>query len=179
VVYSSCSFLGGKRLLTPRAAGRIAARKERPTPQARPEPAAGAKTILLVDDNLPAATTLRHQLLALGYYVHVAGSGNAALDWLAYKTPDLVILDVVMPIMSGIEVCRWIRANPTTRRVPVVFLSARAGTREMTEASNAGGSAYVLKFTHIRRLLAVIRTFLPDSHAAPVTPVRTSAPARR
>lgn len=80
-------------------------------------------TILLVDDRYTAIASLRLYLQSDGYRLLAATSGQAALDAFQNARVDLVVLDVVMPVMDGIEVADRLRANPETREVPIIFLT--------------------------------------------------------
>jgi len=102
-------------------------------------------TIFVVDD-VPANVALLAKLLRdAGYVVRVATSGARALAAIAASPPDLILLDVTMPEMSGLEVCAALKARDATRQIPVIFLSALDDVRDKLSAFQAGGVDYVTK----------------------------------
>ncbi|MDP1997397.1 MAG: response regulator, partial [Gallionella sp.] len=84
-------------------------------------------TILVVDDTPENIDVLR-AILGADYTIKIANSGPLALKITAAQHPDLILLDVMMPGMDGHEVCRQLKANPLTRTIPVIFITARAET---------------------------------------------------
>jgi len=118
------------------------------------------QTILIVDDqdqNLQVVGTL---LSAMGYSVSPAKSGEQALQRLGGLRPDLILLDMVMPGMDGLQVCREIRANPDWCEIPVIFLSAADEKNLIVSALEAGGVDYVTKPFNKAELLSRVRTHL-------------------
>src|SRR5215469_15584037 len=81
--------------------------------------------VLVVEDEAPLVTLLRYNLEKEGFQVCEAGDGEEALIQIAERKPDLVLLDWMLPLVSGIEVCRRIRRSPKTRALPVIILTAR------------------------------------------------------
>src|SRR3712207_1086746 len=123
-----------------------------------------AVKILVVDDE-PQMQHLLHMSLTLrGYDVVVAGDGQSALELAATTQPDLMILDLSLPRMDGLDVCRRIR---TWSRMPIVVLSAREGDRDKVDALDLGADDYVTKPFSMEELLARLRGAL--RHAQPVT----------
>ncbi len=116
--------------------------------------------ILVVDDEPDVlrliAATLEHN----GYDVVTADSGPKALRVLENSLFDLVILDVMMPGMSGFEVCRKIKSNPKHQSVPVVFLTAKWGGEALREGLEAGALMYIQKPFTTRKLLRVVESAL-------------------
>jgi putative two-component system response regulator len=108
-----------------------------PEPQLRP-------TVLAVDDT-PANLNLLSQLLGKAYRVQLAVSGAKALELAQRRAPDIVVLDVMMPELDGYEVCRRLKADPRTRDVPVIFLTALNSADDETRAFDAGGADFVAK----------------------------------
>ena len=133
------------------------------------------KRILAVDDDLAALRALRQILTQKGYDVAVAASGDEALEWLRQGTPDLVILDVAMPGLSGLETCRRIRTDPRFRETPVIFLTAKGMLSEMAEGLEAGSDLYLVKPVLASRLVALVGMFL--SPEAPLAREPRPAPA--
>lgn len=116
--------------------------------------------ILAVDDEPEALGSIRRMLKDEGHEVLTASSGQQALEMLKNQQPELVILDVVMPEMSGIEVCKHIRANPFLAKIPVLFLTAKSHPENIAEGLDAGGDDYITKPFQIIELPARIRALL-------------------
>ena len=97
------------------------------------------KTILIVDDT-PANLDVLVEILKPDYRTKVAISGEKALELvLAVAPPDLILLDIMMPGMSGYEVCQRLKANPTTRNIPVIFVTAMSEVEDETRGLELGG----------------------------------------
>lgn len=123
-----------------------------------------ALSILVVDDEPSFREGLRQALKQEGFIVHLAADGEEALEvWRAYK-PDLVLLDVMLPRMSGIDVCREIRAVDET---PVIMVSARNEEIDAVVALEVGADDYVAKPYRVRELVARMRTVLRRASAVP------------
>ena len=116
--------------------------------------------VLVVDDTAKNVKLLADLLSVKGYDVETADSGQAALDAIEKATPDLVLLDVVMPQMSGYEVCRRIRANPKTDRVPVVMVTALDPGEERVKGIEAGADDFLSKPINQPELLARVRSLI-------------------
>jgi DNA-binding response OmpR family regulator len=116
--------------------------------------------ILIVDDEPNIVVPLEFLMKREGYDVAVAGDGQAALDALAAGAPDLVILDVMLPKLSGFEVCRRIRADPRWSGLKVLMLTAKGRDQEMEKGLGLGADAYVTKPFSTRDLVARIRALL-------------------
>jgi len=116
-------------------------------------------TILVVDDT-PANLTLLAQVLKPHYRVQLAVSGAKALEICRRQPPDLIVLDVMMPEMDGYEVCRRLKADPATRRVPVIFLTALTRTEDESSGFEAGGADFIHKPFNPTTVLARVRTHL-------------------
>src|SRR5687767_5820674 len=102
-------------------------------------------TILVVDDEPLTLEAIRRLLLRAGHSVAAFASGAEALDWLGEHRPDAILLDIVMPGLSGYEVCRRLRAVPRLRHTPVVFLTSKDRSDDRREARTAGSDAFVTK----------------------------------
>src|SRR5262245_29083324 len=113
--------------------------------------------ILVVDDEKQITRVLNRSLASQGYDVHVAADGDAALQTFGDWHPDLVITDLAMPNMSGIELCRKLRAISD---VPIIILSVRGEERTKVEALDAGADDYVTKPFGMDELVARIRATL-------------------
>ncbi|GAA4413992.1 response regulator [Fodinibacter luteus] len=116
-----------------------------------------AERVLVVDDDETIRRTLRINLRARGYEVEVVGSGRDALSTLEDAPPDLVVLDLGLPDVDGVEVLRQLRR---TSRVPVVVLSARHGSDDKVEALDEGADDYVTKPFGMDELMARVRSAL-------------------
>jgi adenylate cyclase len=116
--------------------------------------------ILVVDDTPKNVKLLEDLLMAKGYSVVTALSGREALTQLENEKPDLVLLDVVMPEMSGYEVCEKIRANPATRILPVVMVTALDPGEERVKGLDAGADDFLTKPINRAELLARVRSLL-------------------
>ena len=114
--------------------------------------------ILIADDEPHIVTALEFLLKNNGYEVEVARNGEEALVRIAAGAPDLVLLDVMMPLRSGYEVCREIRSRPGLSRVRVFMLSAKGGKADMQKGLDAGADAYITKPFSNRELLDKIKT---------------------
>jgi PleD family two-component response regulator len=116
--------------------------------------------ILCVDDEESIASLLRQVLKMAGHEVALARNGFEALDSIAEREPDLVVLDRSMPIMDGIEVCRAIKSNPFLSRVPVLMLTALAAVDFKIEGFEAGADDYLSKPFEPRELTARVSALL-------------------
>ena len=134
------------------------------------------KHILVVDDESQITRVLRTSLSSHGYDIRVANDGETALEIMKDWTPDLVITDLAMPNMDGLELCRRLR---TKTQVPIIVLSVRGEERTKVKALDAGADDYVTKPFGMEELLARVRANLrrerPDeSGSAPIESGRFS-----
>lgn len=113
--------------------------------------------ILVVDDEREILRALQKSLVAHGYQVLTATNGKAALTLISQQHPDLVILDLLMPEMDGLEVCRQVR---TTSNIPIIVLSVQDAERDKVRALDLGADDYVAKPFHMNEVLARIRVAL-------------------
>ncbi|MEA2640429.1 MAG: adenylate cyclase, partial [Chloroflexota bacterium] len=120
---------------------------------------AAARTILVVDDVPANVALLQRMLRPLDYRVVVAVNGEDALERVAAEQPDLVLTDIVMPIMDGFALCRHLRSDPATRLLPVIMLTG-SGEQEKLKAIEAGADDFVPKPFHQAELLARIKSLL-------------------
>ncbi|KIN61097.1 Phosphate regulon transcriptional regulatory protein PhoB [Sulfitobacter noctilucae] len=116
--------------------------------------------VLLVEDEPAQREVLAYNLEAEGYAVSRAENGEEAMVQVDEITPDLVILDWMMPLMSGIEVCRQLKTREDTRNIPVIMLSARSEEVDAVRGLETGADDYVTKPYSLRELMARVRTQL-------------------
>jgi two-component system phosphate regulon response regulator PhoB len=116
--------------------------------------------ILIVEDEASLVTLLRYNLEKEGYRVCEAGDGEEALTVLAERKPDLVLLDWMLPSLSGIEVCRQLRRKPATRDLPVIMLTARGEEGDKIRGLNTGADDYLTKPFSLPELTARVRALL-------------------
>jgi diguanylate cyclase (GGDEF)-like protein len=126
----------------------------------RPEAGAPKKRILVVDDHEDNVEVLRARLEARGYDVEGAMSGQEALDTVVRWCPDLILLDVMMPDMDGLEVVRRLKANPALPFIPVIMQTALDSTERMVAGLEAGADDYVTKPINFAELEARVRSLL-------------------
>jgi two-component system, OmpR family, phosphate regulon response regulator PhoB len=119
--------------------------------------------VLVVEDEASLVTMLRYNLEKQGFRVEEAADGQEALTRIAETQPDLVLLDWMLPVVSGIEVCRQIRRRPATRELPVIMLTARTEDQDAVRALNTGADDYVTKPFNLDSLLARMRALLRRS----------------
>src|SRR6476646_11935357 len=101
--------------------------------------------VLVVDDDPDIRVSIVEAVKIAGYEVGGAATGAGALALCKQQCPDLVLLDQMLPDIDGLEVCRRLRDDPTTARVPIVFLTARTGETERVRGLAAGADDYVIK----------------------------------
>ncbi|NJL94256.1 MAG: response regulator [Anaerolineae bacterium] len=116
--------------------------------------------ILLVDDDEEVLGTLSRALNREGYTVRHTTSGQTGIQMIRQDQPSLLVLDIIMPGMDGLEVCKTLRSDETFHRLPILFLSARGHTDEVVEGLDAGGDDYLIKPFELTELHARIRALL-------------------
>ncbi|RME98541.1 MAG: DNA-binding response regulator [Chloroflexi bacterium] len=116
-------------------------------------------SILVVDDEERVALTIERSLQP-HYQVRVAYNGTDALKIARRINPDLVILDIMMPGMDGLQVCRELRSDPILKAVPILFLTARGRVEDKVEGFDAGADDYLTKPFDVRELLVRVRAIL-------------------
>src|SRR6516165_10128055 len=123
--------------------------------------------VLIVEDEAPLVTMLRYNLEKEGFQVCEASDGEDALIQISERKPDIVLLDWMLPLVSGLEVCRRIRRGPDTRAIPVIMLTARSEEHDRVRGLDSGADDYVVKpFSPselVARLRAVIRRTQPGA----------------
>ena len=122
--------------------------------------------VLLVEDEPAQREVLAYNLEAEGYEVRRAENGEEAMLLLAEAKPDLIILDWMMPFMSGLEVCRQIKTREDTRDIPIIMLSARSEEVDAVRGLETGADDYVIKPYALKELMARVRTQLRRTRPA-------------
>jgi DNA-binding response OmpR family regulator len=137
-------------------------RRNEPTPAVNRVP-----RVLVVEDEQDIAGLIKHALERSGEgRVEIVTTGDAALRSVTENPPDLVILDLNLPVLSGIEVCRIIRGRPATAHVPIIMLTARTGEADRVAGLDLGADDYVTKPFSLRELAARVRAVLRRRHGA-------------
>jgi two-component system phosphate regulon response regulator PhoB len=116
--------------------------------------------ILIVEDEEPLALLLRYNLEAEGYAVETIARGDDADTRLREHSPDLVVLDWMLPGLSGIELCRRLRARPESKALPIIMLTARGEESERVRGLATGADDYIVKPFSVPELIARVRALL-------------------
>lgn len=120
------------------------------------------KKILVVDDSR-AMVMMQSLILRKGPYdLLTASDGDEAVEKAVAEHPDLILMDVVMPRMTGFEACRALRARPETQTIPIIFVTTRGEGENVETGFSAGGSDYVTKPVDAAELLAKVRSQIGD-----------------
>jgi len=122
--------------------------------------------ILVADDDPKQAELIRRYAVAEGHVVTVVGDGGAVLDSVRSSLPDLLVLDVMMPVLDGHDVCRVLRAAPESATLPILMLTARAAEDDLLRGLDLGADDYLTKPYSPRELMARARALLRRSRAA-------------
>lgn len=125
------------------------------------------KRILICDDDPAILRVLEVNLDVEGYDVLLARHGEEAIEVAAAEHPDLIILDIMMPKLDGLEVCRRIKSDPKLAKIPIVLLSARAQDMDIREGLEIGADAYLTKPFDPVELLDVIGRLLSGERILP------------
>ncbi|WP_372801828.1 phosphate regulon transcriptional regulator PhoB [Paracoccus seriniphilus] len=122
--------------------------------------------VLVVEDEGAQREVLQYNLEAEGFEVVVADNGEDALLLVQEEQPDLLVLDWMLPKVSGIEVCRQVKADPATRSIPIIMLSARGEETDRVRGLETGADDYVVKPYSVVELMARLRTQLRRTRPA-------------
>jgi two-component system alkaline phosphatase synthesis response regulator PhoP len=118
--------------------------------------------ILVVDDEPNIVQTLQDRLEMNDYKVVTATNGQAGLEKAMSEQPDIILLDVIMPIMDGLEMLERLRKNESTKHLPVIMLTARSQNQDITRANSYGIEDYVVKPFDLSELLEKIESILEN-----------------
>lgn len=124
--------------------------------------------VLIVEDDPAQREVLAYNVRAEGYLIDTAETGDEALLKVREEVPDLIVLDWMLPNVSGIEICRQLKVNSETARIPVIMLSARAEETDRVRGLETGADDYIVKPYSVAELLARIRTQLRRTRPAAV-----------
>lgn len=127
--------------------------------------------IAVAEDEDALAVLLRYNLEAEGYEVDTISRGDEAEIQIKERTPDLLILDWMMPGLSGIELCRRLRARPETERLPIIMLTARGEESERVRGLATGADDYVVKPFSTPELMARVRSILRRANPATISTI--------
>ncbi len=117
--------------------------------------------VLVVEDEQDIAGLIKHALERKGdIEVDIAGAGDAAIRSVSETAPDLIVLDLNLPVLSGVEVCRIVRARPATSHIPIIMLTARASESDRVTGLELGADDYITKPFALRELVARVRAVL-------------------
>jgi DNA-binding response OmpR family regulator len=123
--------------------------------------------VLIVEDEVDINATLQEAFRLVGYDAVGAYTGEAAFAEVGRRCPDLILLDQMLPDVDGVEICRRLRAEPRTKRVPIIFLTARAGEESRVRGLAAGADDYVVKPFSMQELVLRVRGLLRRSSPMP------------
>ncbi|MGC8863785.1 MAG: response regulator, partial [Armatimonadota bacterium] len=127
------------------------------------------ESILIVDDEEDILELLRHHLTGEGYRVLVAETGEDGLALARAKVPDLIVLDLMLPGLDGLDVCRILKRDPETSRIPVLMLTAKSEDADVVAGLELGADDYVVKPFSPRVLIARVRAALRRSRTDQIT----------
>lgn len=125
-----------------------------------------AKNILVVEDDRALAGVLEYNLSSEGFSVTCAMDGQDALNQARSRTPDLVLLDVMIPVMDGVQVCRQLRSEAATRNTPIIMLTAKGEETDQVVGFSVGADDYVTKPFSVRVLLERVKALLRRNERA-------------
>jgi len=122
-------------------------------------------SILVVEDEASISTVIKYNLERLGYKVHILEDGQQVLEYTLQKNPDLILLDWMLPTITGVEICELLRHNDITANIPIIMISARGEEYDKIEGLNKGADDYIVKpFSPVElmaRVKAVLRRIRP------------------
>ncbi len=119
-----------------------------------------AKAILVADDDPDILSIVSMSLESQGYTVHKATNGREAVDLAREHNPDLVLMDMMMPVLSGYEAVAELKGDAGTRDIPIVGLSAKAMATDMERATDVGIDGYITKPFRIAQVMAAVEEYI-------------------
>lgn len=127
-------------------------------------PTLEAQTIMIVDDNPTNLEVLSEALTNVGFRVVIAVDGQSALDQIKYRPPELILLDVMMPGINGYETCHQLKSDPSTRDIPVLFMTALSDADNTAQGLSLGAVDYISKPFQQKEVIARVKTHLQLAH---------------
>jgi DNA-binding response OmpR family regulator len=116
--------------------------------------------VLIVEDEADVAGLMKYSLERIGAQASIVASGDAALKWVGEQVPDLILLDLNLPVVDGLEVCRVLRLRSDTSRVPIIIVTARTGEEDRVLGLHEGADDYICKPFSLRELTARVQALL-------------------
>jgi len=116
--------------------------------------------VLIIDDEIDISETLAYILRAKGFDPIIASDGSEGIKRAARENPDIVLLDIKMPVMDGYEVCVTMKKEENTRTIPIIMITSNSDTDSVVKAHKLGASDYIVKPFNIPTLLNKIRRFV-------------------
>ena len=120
----------------------------------------GPVRVLIVEDHLDSREALRALLEAFGYVVVLAANGKEAVEAALTTSPDLILMDIMMPVMDGLEATREIRKQPQFAKLPIIALTAKAMIDDREKSLEAGANDYIAKPIDVDKLLSLARVWI-------------------
>ncbi len=118
------------------------------------------KRVLIVDDEPNIVISLEFLMQQAGYDVHVAHTGEEAVELIRHLEPDLVLLDIMLPGIDGFEICRWVRENPAWDHMKIIMLTAKGRDVDIAKGFALGADAYITKPFSTKDLMEEVRKAL-------------------
>ena len=125
-----------------------------------------AKKVLIADDEPNIVTSLEFLMEQKGYEIKIARTGDEVLDYVKAFEPDLILIDVMMPLQSGFEVCQTIRENPAWQHIKIIMLTAKGRDSEVAKGLALGADAYITKPFSTKDLVALVDRILEETSRA-------------
>ncbi len=125
------------------------------------------KRILIIDDEVGLRNLLKFRLISFGYDVLVAEDGHTGLEVAKVQSPDVIVLDIMMPYLNGIEVCKKLKSDLRTKEIPIIFLSVLAQKEDIDAGKEAGGEFFLTKPYDPQKLDLLIRMALKGESQPP------------
>ncbi len=145
------------------------------SPRAMETDRKGKQTVLVVDDEKDLVDLVSYNLQRNGYHVITATSGDMALELANRELPDMVVLDLMLPGMSGTDVARKLKSDPKTANIPIIMLTAKSEETDVVVGLTLGADDYVTKPFSMKILLARLSSVLRRRETAPVTETNITA----
>ncbi|MDQ7028616.1 MAG: response regulator [Ardenticatenia bacterium] len=121
------------------------------------------RRVLIVDDEPNIVISLEFLMQQAGYDVHVARTGEEAVELIQRLEPDLVLLDIMLPGIDGFEICRWVRENPAWDKVKIIMLTAKGRDVDIAKGFALGADAYITKPFSTKDLMAEVERVLEQA----------------